>query len=433
MNNPSPDTNPQPPAHARVVVIGGGVVGVSAALHLAERGIPVVLCEKGRIAGEQSSRNWGWIRRQGREVAELPLMHESLAQWKRIAEEVDIDIGFRVGGISYIAETEKEMSEYQTWLDSAQHLVPDALLLDRKHTNQMAGRHDGHFTGALFTSGDAYAEPSLAVPAMARLAKRRGAKIFEKLAVRGLVRQGGKVAGVITESGTIKCDSVILAGGIWSRSLLENEGLSFAQLAVLSSVLRTTKVPAIAPCTLGAAGAALRPRADGGYTVARSGQATFELIPAAFTHLRAFLPLLHEQFSIIKLRAGRSFFGPLGRNRWQLDELSPYELVRTMNPKPDQKLLSDVMRSARTLFPALADAQAVETWAGMIDVTPDEIAVISPVESVQGLILASGMSGHGFGLGPGAGLLAAQLAIDEQPVVDPTALSLSRFNRAEAC
>lgn len=429
MTSPSTANPSQPPAQARVVIIGGGVVGVCAALHLAERGISVVLCEKGRIAGEQSSRNWGWIRRQGRAVEELPLMQESLAQWTRIAAQLDDDIGFRVGGISYIAETEKEMDGYCTWLNDAKHLVPDAHLLDRGDANKLAGRQDQHFIGALLTSGDAYAEPALAVPSIARLAAKRGAKIFDHLAVRGLERQGGKVAGVVTERGSIKCDAVILAGGAWSRSFMENEGLAFAQLAVLSSVLRTSPVPPIAPCTLGAASAALRPRADGGYTVARTECSTFELIPAAFTHLRAFMPILLQQFPTMKLRAGRSFFGPLGRHRWQLDETSPYELTRTLDPAPDQRLLTDVMKSARTLFPALADAKAVETWAGMIDVTPDEIAVISPVDTIDGLILASGMSGHGFGLGPGAGLLAAQMAIDEQPVVDPTALSLSRFQR----
>ena len=70
-----------PPAQADVVVLGGGVVGVMTAWHLAERGLSVVLCEKGRVAGEQSSRNWGWIRQQGRDFAELPIMMESLALW----------------------------------------------------------------------------------------------------------------------------------------------------------------------------------------------------------------------------------------------------------------------------------------------------------------------------------------------------------------
>ena len=75
------------PAACDVVVLGGGVAGVMTAWHLAERGLKVVLCEKGRIAGEQSSRNWGWIRQQGRDFAELPIMMESLRLWKALAQE----------------------------------------------------------------------------------------------------------------------------------------------------------------------------------------------------------------------------------------------------------------------------------------------------------------------------------------------------------
>lgn len=417
------------PRKTRVVVIGGGVVGVSAALHLAERGIPVVLCEKGYIAGEQSSRNWGWIRRQGRDVAELPLMEESRSLWKRFAAEVDMDIGFRIGGVSYIAETEAEMEGYRKWLDSARHLVTDSRLLDQREANQLAGRHDQHFAGAIHTPGDAYAEPALAVPALARLARTKGALLFENTAVRGLERQAGRISGVVTEHGIVACDSVILAGGIWSRVFLENEGLSFAQLAVKSSALRTSRVPPIASCTLGASAAAMRPRADGGYTIARFGSSTFDMIPAALTHLPAFFPLLRQEWPKVKFRVGRSFFGPLGRQSWTTDERSPFEIVRTMDPVPDEKLMIDVMRTARTLFPALQNANAVQSWAGMIDFTPDEIAVISEVDSLQGLVLASGMSGHGFGFGPGAGLLATQLAINEKTVVDPAPLSLSRLKR----
>jgi glycine/D-amino acid oxidase-like deaminating enzyme len=83
------------PTRAEVVVIGGGVVGVATAWFLARRGVSVVLLEKGRIAGEQSSRNWGWIRCQGRDPAELPLMCESSRLWEEIAAELDVDIGFR--------------------------------------------------------------------------------------------------------------------------------------------------------------------------------------------------------------------------------------------------------------------------------------------------------------------------------------------------
>ena len=93
------------PAACDVVVIGGGIIGVMTAWHLAERGLQVTLCEKGRIAGEQSGRNWGWIRQQGRDLAELPIMMESLAIWKALAKECGRGLGFRQEGVLYLARS----------------------------------------------------------------------------------------------------------------------------------------------------------------------------------------------------------------------------------------------------------------------------------------------------------------------------------------
>ena len=425
--NGSVDTVSNPPASAGVVVIGGGVVGTSAALFLAERGVDVVLCEKGRVAGEQSSRNWGWIRRQGREPDELPLMGESLALWTRVAAELDEDVGFRTGGVTYLAGTDAELAVRADWLERVRGFDLGTRLLDAGETARMLGRDDLRFRGALHTPGDAFAEPGLAVPAMARLARARGAAVLEGLAVRTLLREGGRVRGVVTERGTIRCDAVVLAGGIWSRTLLENEGSSLPQLAVRSSALRTTPAPRAAAGTFGATSASIRPRADGGYTVGRTGAARFDMIPAGFRHMGAFLPLLRSRWRIMTLRAGRSFFGPLGRHRWEPDEPSPFEAVRTMDPAADPRLLDDVLARARELFPVLRDARIAGTWAGLIDVMPDEIPVIDAVPELPGLVLATGLSGHGFGLGPGAGLLAGQLATGERPVVDPAAFSLGRF------
>ena len=83
------------PARADVVVIGGGIIGVSTALFLAQKGVSVVLCEKGHIAGEQSSRNWGWCRKMGRDPREIPLVIESLRLWERMNETVEAETGFR--------------------------------------------------------------------------------------------------------------------------------------------------------------------------------------------------------------------------------------------------------------------------------------------------------------------------------------------------
>jgi glycine/D-amino acid oxidase-like deaminating enzyme len=417
------------PASTGVVVIGGGVAGVSAALCLAEWGVPVLLCEKGRVAAEQSSRNWGWIRKQGRDPAELPLMLESVGLWRRWAEEAAEPTGFQQGGCLYLAETDREMAGHAAWLESAKGFQLDTQLLDAAGVDRVLGRADRAFKGGLYTPSDAQAEPKLAVPALARLAQRRGAVIREGCAVRAVLREGGRVTGVMTEHGPVKADAVILAGGAWSRTFMENLGLSLPQLGIRASALRTQAAPDIATgvAALGGAAASLRRRGDGGYTVARAGAARFDLIPAAFRHFVAYIPTIRRRWGILKIRAGAEFFGPLGRHRWAEDEASPFEACRVMDPAPDPALLDDVLAGAQRLHPGLKSIRPAETWGGLIDVTPDEIPVIDSVAGAPGLVVATGLSGHGFGLGPGVGLLAAQLATGRAPVTDPARFRLARF------
>ena len=112
------------------------------------------------------------------------------------------------------------------------------------------------------------------------------------------------------------------------------------------------------------------PMADIGYTVARSSAATFDIIPAAFSHFVRFLPVVYDRMSIAKIRFGSGFFGALGRKRWAEDQMSPFETVRVMDPAPDHKLLDDIMRAAAELYPQLADAKPAERWGGMIDALP---------------------------------------------------------------
>lgn len=420
------------PARADVVVIGGGVAGVSTALFLARRGVSVVLCEKGRIAGEQSSRNWGWIRKMGRDHRELPLMIESARLWEQLAGEIDEDIGYRKCGATYLARSPSELQRHLDWLERNAHFGLDSALLTENETDRFLGRNDQQFLGALHTASDAVAEPGLAVPALARHAEAQGVRIFEYCAVRTIEHSAGRVCGVATERGRIASTNVVLAGGVWSRGFLENFGVSFPQLAIKSSVLRTA--PATVPCTgaIGSERVSIRPRKDGGFTVARSGAAEFQLIPAAFRYMPHYLPMLRERWKIIKIRAGRQFFGPLGSARWNADDISPFEHARVLDPTPDKALLADVMKSARDLFPQLSGVAPVESWAGMIDVVPDEIPAIGPVAGHDGLTVVTGLSGHGFGIGPGVGLLAAQMVTGETPIVDPAAFSPTRFNRKAA-
>ena len=121
---PLPSLDPVPPddrlpASAEVVIVGGGIVGASAALALAERNVPVLLCEKGTIGAEQSGRNWGWCRKQGRDPRELPLMLESMRMWEGLARRVGFDVGFRRTGVVYLARTEAELARHEAWLETA--------------------------------------------------------------------------------------------------------------------------------------------------------------------------------------------------------------------------------------------------------------------------------------------------------------------------
>src|ERR1700709_1055781 len=110
-------TDPPLPEATSVVIIGGGIIGVCTAFFLAQKGIPVVLCEKGKIAGEQSSRNWGWCRKIGRDPLEIPLAIEALRLWPEMNRLVDAETGFRRSGIVYLCRTPQELAQREAWLD----------------------------------------------------------------------------------------------------------------------------------------------------------------------------------------------------------------------------------------------------------------------------------------------------------------------------
>ena len=397
------------PARAEVVVIGGGVVGVATAWFLARRGVSVVLLEKGRIAGEQSSRNWGWIRCQWRDPAELPLMCESSRLWEEIAAELDVDIGFRRTGVTYVAETDADRDRFERWLEHARtHQLPSRLLA-RAEADALLGDHRIAHRGALHTPSDARAEPALAVPAMARALRARGVDLREGCAVRRIERAGGRVTAVATEAGRISCNAVVVAAGVWSRLLLDDVGAALPQLGVVASVQRTTPAPPITESAVGRPAVAMRRRLDGGYTLARTSAATHHLLPASLRWSRAYLPILKARWRMMRFRLGRPFLEALTDARLDGDRPGPFERTRVLDPAPDHRLLDDVLACAARAWPQLAGVRPAARWGGMIDVLPDELPAIGPVPGTEGLVAATGFSGHGFGIGPAAGRAVADL------------------------
>ncbi len=424
----SVDSDGALPSRADVAIVGGGIIGVSTALFLAERGIKTVLCEKGIVGGEQSSRNWGWCRTMGRDPRELPLAMESLRLWRGMNERIGTETGFRQIGTLYICPDGASLAKREAWLPYARERGLDSRLLNAAEILSLVQGGTQRWAGGLYTPGDGVAEPRMAAPAIAHAARRLGATVMTNSAVRGVETSAGRISAVVTEKGAVACGAVVLAGGVWSSLFCRSLGLRLPQLKVLASVLRTGPVSKGPSTPAWAPGLALRKRLDGGYTVS-GGTVVADVVPDSFRYLSAFLPLLRAEWSGIALRAGKAFFAERRLFRpWKLDEASPFERLRILDPAPTERDLAEARARLEETFPVFKGVPTVASWGGMIDATPDLLPVISVVDGRPGLFISSGFSGHGFGIGPGAGRLTADLVSGHRPVVDPHPFRFSRFS-----
>ncbi|MFM0089629.1 FAD-binding oxidoreductase [Paraburkholderia sediminicola] len=420
------------PAQVDVVVIGGGIIGVSTALYLSEKGLQAALCEKGHIAGEQSSRNWGWVRVTHRDMRELALSIESLKLWRKMDATLGIDTGFNQCGILYMTDEDTVMDSHHVWLDKARNVAGDTFdtrMVDGRAVAELLPGATKAFKGGLYTSGDGRAEPQKAAPAIANALRKRGVRILTPCAARGIETSAGRVSAVVTEHGTIRCNSVVVAGGAWSRLFCGNLDIDVPQLLVKASVLRTEPLDGGPTCSASNKKFAFRKRADGGYTIAFGFRTYSDLTPDSFRLFFKYVEALKSQLGSLRIGIGARFFDELRRPRhWALDRPTAFEAVRTLDPEPITRYTDAGLREFTKVFPHLAHARIAQSWAGYMDVTPDAIPVISGVDTVPGLFIGTGFSGHGFGIGPAAGKLMADLVTNDTPLVDPHAFRLNRFS-----
>ncbi|WP_299665540.1 FAD-binding oxidoreductase [uncultured Ruegeria sp.] len=418
-------------AEADCVVIGAGIVGVCTAYWLARAGMTVVLLEKGRVGAEQSSRCWGWCRQQNRDERELPLSTLSLNLWQEIQADVG-DLGFRRCGLLYLSNDPAEIEGWANWGRFARDQGVDTRMLSTAEAAERGSMTGKSWLGGVWSPSDGTADPSIAASRIVQGVIKHGGHVVQNCAARGLETSGGAVSAVITENGTIRTKEVVMAGGAWAASFLHQKGIRFPQSSVRSSILSVQPGAAGLPAALHTKDVSVTRRGDGGHTLAVSGWGHLDATPGIARGVRDFLPMFAKRWrslSLGDLQAWQSGFDSPGH--WALDAETPMERVRILNPRPAKRLIDKTLTRARDLLPGLRDVPVQATWASYIDSTPDGVPVIDTDTGLPGLTLAAGLSGHGFGIGPGVGHLVADMLLARAPITQVDQYRLARFDQSQ--
>ena len=413
---------------ADVVVVGAGIVGCATAYFLARRGARVVVVERGPVPGEQSRKNWGFVRQQGRDPVELPLVVEANRLWQGLERELGADLEWTRGGNLALAADEARLARFETWLPVAREFGLETRLLRARDLDTVVPGLGGQWAGGMHTPGDGHADPEKATDAFARAAVAHGARLYTECAVQAVTTQAGAVAGVVTERGEVRAPAVVCAAGAWSSRLCRTLGLDLPQRWVRGTVARTTPAPTVTACAVWGPGVAFRQRRDGSFNIAAGGSLDHDVTLDSLRQVRFFLPNYWKNRTMFRFHVGRPLLASLvaalpgssARRR-------PLMWDRGREPAPNPAKVRRSLAELQRVLPALPALGLVRQWAGYIDATPDLVPVIGEVPSLRGLVLATGFSGHGFAMGPIAGRLVSELIVDGKSSLDLSGFRFSRF------
>jgi glycine/D-amino acid oxidase-like deaminating enzyme len=413
---------------ADVVIVGGGIVGCATAYALARRGVRAVVIERGDVAGEQSRKNWGFVRQQGRDPLEVPLMMEANRIWRGLEAELGEDIEWVQGGNLALAADAGRMALLEQWLPVARQFGLDTRVVTPRELRTIVPGLAGDWAGGLYTPGDGHAEPAKATDALARAAAAHGAVIHLGCAVQAVTTRDGAISGVVTERGEIRTPWVVCAAGAWSSRLARTLGLNLPQRWVRGTVGRTTPAPAVTPCAVWGPGVAFRQRRDGTFNIAAGGALDHDVTLDSVRQLRFFLPNAWKNKAMFRFHVGRplvrSLAAALPGSRARR---APLVWDRGMEPVPNAAKVTRGLAELQRILPALPRLGITDRWAGYIDATPDLVPVLGGVPTLRGFVFATGFSGHGFAMGPIAGRLVSELIVDGKPSLDIEGFRYSRF------
>jgi len=413
---------------ADVVIIGAGIVGCAAAYFLAQRGVRVVVVERGTVHGEQSRKNWGFVRQQGRDPQELPLVMEANRLWRGLEAELGADVEWVQGGNLALAADPARMALFEQWLPVARDFGLDTRLLRPRDLPGVIPGLGGQWAGGLHTPSDGHADPEKATDALARAAAAHGAALYLGCAVEGVATRGGAVSAVVTERGEIRTSWLVCAAGAWSSRLARTLGLALPQRWVRGTVARTTAAPPLTSCAVWGPRVAFRQRKDGSFNLAAGGALDHDVTVDSLRQIRFFLPNFWKNKALFRFHVGR----PLLRSLMAAlpgSQARRHPLIwdRGVEPRPNPDKVRRSLAELGRALPSLPRLGIARSWAGYIDTTPDLLPVLGEVSGIRGFVFATGFSGHGFAMGPVAGRLVSELIADGKTSLDISAFRFSRF------
>jgi sarcosine oxidase subunit beta len=366
------------PAHVEIVIMGGGVAGCSAALHLAKLGHKVVLFERRLCGGMASGQNYGGVRQQGRLESELPLSFRSRELWGRMAQIVGHDCGFLATGHLKLARTPEQLASLEDWAVMARRHGLEVTLVGGNELHQQHPYLSQEVCGASFCPSDGSANPRVTGPLWARAAEAAGADLREYSPVQALEHEGGGFRVTLADGRAIGCDVLINTAGAWGAELAAQLGEAYPEGTLHPNMNVSEPVAPVLAANFGVCGGDVYFRQTG---------------------------------------RGNIIFGG-GNGIGDRDRLWSRPLAE-VNARQAVAMLR--------LVPALAGINLLRSWSGIDGMMPDEQPVFGPSPTVPGLFHAFGFSGHGFQLGPGAGAVLCDLVTKGESPTDISVLAPKRF------
>jgi len=407
-----------------LAIIGGGIMGCSAAYYLRRLGIFVTLFERGEIGTEQSSRALGYIRCQGRHRAELPLSVLANRMWETLSSELQADVEYVRQGNLVVAETEADEERLRKSCEAARANGLSTRAVDRAEIARISPKLHGPWRSGIFTEEDGHASPVKATLAFAAAAQRLGAELRTSAGVRGIAVAGGRAAGIWTADGVFAADAVLCVAGISTNFFLRPLGAALPIQVVRSSNLETVVKEPFTRTGVWTPYISMRPRLDGSFafgTGYRGSPPDHDLGAPTFGSLGYFLPRYMRNPRRPRLRFNRDFSDSIHRRFSKGAATTPMR-----DPVINRPQIAERLTWAQKFFPHLVPLDAARTWACRIDVTPDLVPAIGPW-GPPGLFTAVGFCAHGLALAPIVGKTLAELIATGRSDVDLRALRPGRF------